>query len=219
VHPTLHLPEPLPGETKWNAELNEGANAVASLIRQISSLTMFLSWFVLAIQSHHCAFNNYQIKFKGNLQICVTLSKSSEDKRIEMEQNSFPVSFQTTAETVRTLEYLSLAELALSEPDGIKINWYECNLGSLPTVSVHGCLSQMHPVKATCWYQSSCWAIPYCPTSCNHTGESWVWREQCRWQILTHSMQQQARVPPTDVIANLYIEVLWNNWIPYQVLL
>jgi len=39
-----------------------------------------------------------------------------------MEQNSFPVSFQTTAETVRTLEYLSLAELALSEPDGIKIN-------------------------------------------------------------------------------------------------
>lgn len=93
-----------------------------SLTRGISSLTMFLSSFVLVIQSHHCALNNYQLKSKGNLQICVALSKSSEDKRIQMEQKSFSISFQSTAKMARTIECLSLAELALSKPDGIKIN-------------------------------------------------------------------------------------------------
>lgn len=76
------------------------------------------------------------LKAKGNLEICIALSKSSEAKRIQMEQNSFPISLRPTSKMVRTLECLSWVELALSEPDGIKMDWCEGNSVSPPTVGM-----------------------------------------------------------------------------------
>lgn len=160
VHPILSLPQPLPSKPKWNSELTEGQNTVPSPIRRISSLTTFLSGLVLVIQSCHCALNNDQLKSKGNLQVCVALSKSTENKRIQTEQNSFPISFQSIAKVARSLKCLSLEELALSEPDGVKTDWCECSSLSLPTASMPGYLSQTAPVKATYWFPFSQWQFP-----------------------------------------------------------
>lgn len=195
MHPTLSLPQPPPRKTRWNSELRTKHRAF--LIRRISSPTMFLSWLVLVIQSYHCALNNDQFKSKGILKVCAALSKSIENKRTGTQQNSFLISFHPTAKVARSLECLSLEESALSEPGGVTIDGCECSLVSLPALSVHGCLSQTAPVKATCWHPFSQRAVLHSPAPHNHTGEGWALQGQCRWQILMHSVQTAGSDPKT----------------------